>query len=568
MFLMFSMLDLLSETDTTPPLLTFLKHRKKSESESIPRPVEGNILVNTESPLKHNTYPEGKVNFDLISRTFERTFSLLQHKEIVNEIFKDTGIQNPSTVLNLTRQYRQKIPYIQAFIRAQSEQDFQSLYLLDPQEFEPTCLANLLLQKCLECYRSTTLTTRWYSPCNGNSNLLEEVVLPALLYRGAFIRPPVTAKDRNTAYALDLNYDDLTQIFANYGVVDRGDAVDCLLMINHLEGALPSQFENCKVAGSICFTIDKSQRICEVKSINIRKNYKRFGYATLLMNCAYKIAKNYQCTRLELAATEEGFPFYISLDFKPLHGNIPDDEWKKLSFRQKIHLLTLLSFSDQHPALRIDLDDMEIGPLWEKKISQALHPAYMKRQNKRPAIDLENLPYLPTEVKKWGLDIDQDTLDEAISTLEEEHLDYKEEPRTYSRRAAGFFRGTSRKERSQPDRAVELNLCSGEKGLPFLLSEERLETNLLKTSYRKRYRKELPVAMEISSWEIIANFTEEGLGIGFFPTTSPQEEKKSLVEYPNKCDPIPYKILAILPKSLKTAKNVSAFLDLLKQQLN
>src|SRR6185295_2802607 len=48
--------------------------------------------------------------------------------------------------------------------------------------------------------------------------------------------------------------------------------------------------------------------------------------------------------------------------------------------------------------------------------------------------------------------------------------------------------------------------------LPFILSEDLMETNLLRKAYRKKYGKELPVLMQVQSWEVIAKLTEEGLG--------------------------------------------------------
>ncbi len=106
-----------------------------------------------------------------------------------------------------------------------------------------------------------------------------------------------------------------------------------------------------------------------------------------------------------------------------------------------------------------------------------------------------------------------------------------------------------------------------QKGLPFLLSEERLETNLLKDSYRKLYNKEMAVLMQVSSWEVIANLTEEGLGIGFFPDYVAERRKGSLMEFRSKCAPIPYKIYAILSKGSKVSNAIKAFLEMLKEQL-
>lgn len=103
--------------------------------------------------------------------------------------------------------------------------------------------------------------------------------------------------------------------------------------------------------------------------------------------------------------------------------------------------------------------------------------------------------------------------------------------------------------------------------LPFILSEERQETNLLKTSYRKSHKKEMEVLMEVSSWEVIANLTEEGLGIGFFPDYVALKRKQHLIECPIKHDPIPYKIYAIFSKTKKIPKSVSIFLNLLKETI-
>ncbi len=65
--------------------------------------------------------------------------------------------------------------------------------------------------------------------------------------------------------------------------------------------------------------------------------------------------------------------------------------------------------------------------------------------------------------------------------------------------------------------------------LSFLLdSDERKETNFLKERYRKKYEQELPVLMEISSWEVIANLTAAGLGIGLFPDYVANKRKDQL----------------------------------------
>lgn len=110
---------------------------------------------------------------------------------------------------------------------------------------------------------------------------------------------------------------------------------------------------------------------------------------------------------------------------------------------------------------------------------------------------------------------------------------------------------------------------SGKGGeMPFILSEERVETNLLKKSFKKRHGKEMEILMEVSSWEVIANLTEAGLGIGFFPDYVALKRKKHLKVSTYKIDPIQYKIYAIYAKSHKLSKNSMTFLDLLKTTLS
>lgn len=54
--------------------------------------------------------------------------------------------------------------------------------------------------------------------------------------------------------------------------------------------------------------------------------------------------------------------------------------------------------------------------------------------------------------------------------------------------------------------------------LPFILpGQDRPELNLFKKSYESQFHKYPPVFMEVNSWETVAKFTSEGLGIGYFP---------------------------------------------------
>lgn len=100
------------------------------------------------------------------------------------------------------------------------------------------------------------------------------------------------------------------------------------------------------------------------------------------------------------------------------------------------------------------------------------------------------------------------------------------------------------------------------KKLDYILSEERMETNLLKAAFKSKFKKELPVQMEIASWEVIASLTEEGLGIGFFPDYIALKRNRLLKSIDLGLKPIPYKVLAIFPKSKKAHRNSDAFLSL------
>lgn len=74
-------------------------------------------------------------------------------------------------------------------------------------------------------------------------------------------------------------------------------------------------------------------------------------------------------------------------------------------------------------------------------------------------------------------------------------------------------------------------------------------------------RMEMNACMEVSSWEVIASLTEQGLGIGFLPDYIVQ--KRSLVEYESAIPQIPYRILAIFLKNKGLSRNAKMFIDLM-----
>ncbi len=101
--------------------------------------------------------------------------------------------------------------------------------------------------------------------------------------------------------------------------------------------------------------------------------------------------------------------------------------------------------------------------------------------------------------------------------------------------------------------------------LPFLLdSEERIETNLLKSAYREQHGKELPVLMEVSSWSIIAKLVEEGLGIGLCPDYIAHENRK-LIPVFEKLNPMKYTLYALVEKNTAPSVHAVKFIELFSQ---
>lgn len=94
-----------------------------------------------------------------------------------------------------------------------------------------------------------------------------------------------------------------------------------------------------------------------------------------------------------------------------------------------------------------------------------------------------------------------------------------------------------------------------------ILSEDRRETILLKNRYRERYGHEFEVDLEVSSWEVIANLVEQGIGTGFIPDYVAQK-RKSLIIDDIGVDPIPYQLIAISPKYISHSDATTSFLSM------
>lgn len=60
----------------------------------------------------------------------------------------------------------------------------------------------------------------------------------------------------------------------------------------------------------------------------------------------------------------------------------------------------------------------------------------------------------------------------------------------------------------------------------FILTEPRFETELLKKEYYREFKETLPISMEVSSWDVISELVQQGLGVGLLPDISLRGWKK------------------------------------------
>lgn len=98
--------------------------------------------------------------------------------------------------------------------------------------------------------------------------------------------------------------------------------------------------------------------------------------------------------------------------------------------------------------------------------------------------------------------------------------------------------------------------------LDFILAEgDCRDSAFFRQTYCKHYGKMPKVALEVSSWEIIANLTVEGLGIGYFPDYIALGKKEMLKKYEIKLPSFPYSIKAFFPKGMKLRKSSEIFLS-------
>lgn len=103
----------------------------------------------------------------------------------------------------------------------------------------------------------------------------------------------------------------------------------------------------------------------------------------------------------------------------------------------------------------------------------------------------------------------------------------------------------------------------------FILTESRPETEALKKAYQNAHRKELPLALEVDSWEIIKRLTLEGLGMGFIPAFAMGrgDQKRLTVLKENAFPKIKYDLCVVQNPGQPMSRLCSLFLSELQGHL-
>jgi DNA-binding transcriptional LysR family regulator len=98
--------------------------------------------------------------------------------------------------------------------------------------------------------------------------------------------------------------------------------------------------------------------------------------------------------------------------------------------------------------------------------------------------------------------------------------------------------------------------------LDFILAEgECKDSAFFRQTYCKHYGRMPTVALEVNSWEVIANLSIEGLGIGYFPDYIALGKKEMLKKYELNLPCFPYSIKAFYPRGMKLRKSSEIFIS-------
>jgi len=84
----------------------------------------------------------------------------------------------------------------------------------------------------------------------------------------------------------------------------------------------------------------------------------------------------------------------------------------------------------------------------------------------------------------------------------------------------------------------------------------------LKSLYKKRFRKEMTIAGELDSWQLLAKCASQGIGPVFLPDFI--AENDTSLKICTHIEPIPYRIIAFYPKGARLTRAARVFIDLLR----
>lgn len=101
----------------------------------------------------------------------------------------------------------------------------------------------------------------------------------------------------------------------------------------------------------------------------------------------------------------------------------------------------------------------------------------------------------------------------------------------------------------------------------LMVSNLSTEAMQFAATYKKEMEKNYPIEMEISSWEVIAEMTQQGLARGFFPdylTFHRKNLRKVLMPFPSQ----PYEMVAAFRSERYVTSYALEFVELFKSLLN
>ena len=87
----------------------------------------------------------------------------------------------------------------------------------------------------------------------------------------------------------------------------------------------------------------------------------------------------------------------------------------------------------------------------------------------------------------------------------------------------------------------------------------------LSQAYKKRFRKEIIIAQELDSWQVLAKCASQGIGSCFLPDFVVEDESLKICE---NIAPLPYRIIAFYPQGSRLTKAARVFVELLQKRNN